>query len=276
MSCNFWKLKTQEYVLTDEKYVTLPMNLVMGKIFMNNNGVQVVNLLMHFKKATCFEVLKVQEESVMLSSGNAQGGGTQDARLPKKVTIRKNEVQKMDDAPGKFFSRYPLAKQYIDIENIERENLHKNQDNKPTGLLHYQGPIVFYAIFIIILFQIIQLFHYDIEQMYNLRLDLDQIFKIKPPDGLSDSEQGLYLSKLTSSKGFETWLKNMITTVYRSEVGTSSTLFSVKTYQIGQAAIIKYETKETACPREEVPGNFKCIFTNYNKDTQSRLIPTSF
>lgn len=97
-------IKPEEYVLTDEKYVSLPDTLTVGKMFQNNSGQQVINMLLHFKYSICFEILKPQEESIQIISGNAQGNQN-DQKLNKKIVVRKTTVAKMDNAPEKFFAK---------------------------------------------------------------------------------------------------------------------------------------------------------------------------
>jgi hypothetical protein len=265
-SCKYWKINSHEYVLTDDKYVTLPSDQTIGRMFVNENGAQVISLLLHYKYSMVFEVLKPQEESIQIASGNAQGGANSqgDAKLNKRLMVRKKAVAKMDNAPEKFFNKYPLAKEYIDIDKIERDQ-QKDMDDENSSTLHYQGPIVFYAISIIVIIQLVQLFNYDIERIYNLRLSLDSIFTVKKPE--LSTEQKPYYSQITGKAQFVEWVQATVKNVYKSKTTASTTLFAQKTVLLGEAALIKYDTKSTPCIGKSISGS-KCIYTEYSDSTK--------
>jgi hypothetical protein len=167
-------------------------------------------------------------------------------------------------SPG--FKRYPFAKEYINISKIERE---QQDGDEGFDVFHYQGPIVFYAITIIVIIQLVQLFNYDVEHIYNLRTSLNSIFLLRDLDVDSKvASSQLLLASITSKNQFQTWLSAVATKAYRPLNGNSELLFQSKTIMLGDSVLIKYDAKETAC-KAQVPGNKSCIFVTYDDSTKS-------
>lgn len=104
-SCQFWGLKPQDYILTNTKYVLLPLELTAGKLFVDSNGSQMIELLLHNKYTLCFDILKVQEEAIEINKNTAQGAQGNNQALNKNIVVRKEAVAKLDNAPEKFFER---------------------------------------------------------------------------------------------------------------------------------------------------------------------------
>lgn len=164
--------------------------------------------------------------------------------------------------------RYPLAEEYININKLENESAGSSDT---FDVFHYQGPIVFYAIAAIIIIQLVQLFNYDVEQIYNLRTSLNSLFSIENP-GLIDTHNSvnvLYLESVTSKAQFITWLQEVALTSFSSPSGISAGLFTKKTILLGEAVMIKYDTKNVSCTTQ-VPGNLTCIHVDYTDDTKRR------
>lgn len=150
--------------------------------------------------------------------------------------------------------------------------MREDKVSKKFDVFHYQGPIVFFSITIIIIIQLVQLLHYDISQIYNTRSSLNSIFSIEitekstPQDLLNEQ---LFLASVTSKTQFKNWLTRVANSTFRPEVGEYTLLFPSKTITLGDVVIIKYETKDTGC-KTKVPGNKSCIATSYSDDTKSR------
>lgn len=265
-----------DYILTDEKYVSLPSELTVGKIFLATGGNQVINLLMHFKTSLCFEIIKQQEESILISTGNNQAAGQSDNKLQKRITVRKNPSAKLDNAPQKFFARYPLSLEYIHLDKLEpKDSGPKNQTN---DIFYHQGPVVFYSVLAILIIQFIQLFHYDIEVMYNMRTSLDSVFQINPaqtPYQLAVASTPInpanyYFSKIAGVTQFSLWLDSVSHKIFRSRTGDRSSLFATKTLIIGEAALLRFDTKNKTCS-DKAPSSASCIETTYSETTRSSL-----
>lgn len=105
VSCNFWSVRPDKYVITNSKYVVLPPDMTVAKLFQDSNGEQMHELCLHNKHTLCFDISKHHEDSIEINrnSGNSNAGGSSDQKLDKKIMIRKDAVAKMDNAPEKFF-----------------------------------------------------------------------------------------------------------------------------------------------------------------------------
>lgn len=96
----------KNYVLTNSKFVMLPFDLTAGKIFVDNNGAQMIELYLHNKYTLCFEILKQQEEAIEINKNTSNAQGNQsDQKLNKRIEVRKEAVAKLDNAPEKFFQK---------------------------------------------------------------------------------------------------------------------------------------------------------------------------
>lgn len=134
--------------------------------------------------------------------------------------------------------------------------------------MHYQGPLVFYAITLIVIIQLVQLFNYDIQLIYNLRSSLDDIFALKDK---GTSSNITYFDTITSRNQFYKWFDQTVNNTYRSSSMSSKTLFANKTVILGDAALFKYETKDRDCPAKIAASNIRCIYTEYTDATKSRI-----
>ena len=118
----------------------------------------------------------------------------------------------------------------------------------------------------------IQLFNYDIENIYNLRTSLNSIFSLRNDhdiDSTVDTSK-LYMNSITSKSQFKSWLADVSNSTYRSSNGSSQLLFMNKTLMLGDTVLIKYDTRETVC-KAQVPGNKSCIYVTYSDSTKGRL-----
>ena len=259
-SCKFWKVPEEDYLMADDKYVALPGDLTISRIFMSSGGAQMIDLLFLYKHSMGFEILKPQEEMAHISTGNAQSGGGQgDQKLNRKVSVKKNTTQKLDDAPKKFFNLYPLAQEYMDVNNIDRT---QKDDivSKASPILHYQGPVVMYAIIVIIVIQLVQLFHFNIELIFECRESLNTLVTLRNPGGKS----GLYAGDITNKKDISVWLNSTLLTLY------NNTLINNKTYTVSNIVLIKYDTNVIPCGNVNTSiTNLTCSSTTYSKDTRS-------
>lgn len=105
-SCSFWGIKEEDYILTNSKYVVLPLDMTAGKIFVDSNGNQMIELLMHNKYTLCFDIIKQQEEAIEINKNTSNAQGNQsDQKLNKRIEVRKEAVAKLDNAPEKFFEK---------------------------------------------------------------------------------------------------------------------------------------------------------------------------
>lgn len=149
--------------------------------------------------------------------------------------------------------------------------MNENKVAQKFDVFHYQGPIVFFAIAIIVVIQIVQLLHYDIEQIYNLRVSLNSIFAIeRPGEDVTSSALGtsrLYLESVTSMAQFEGWLEGVVNHTTRPRDGASILLFANKTVTLGDIVLIKYRVNKVAC-KTQVPGNKSCIASSYSDETK--------
>lgn len=269
----------EDYILTDEKYVSLSGELTIGKIFLATGGNQVINLLMHFKTSLCFEIIKQQEESIQIMAGNAQAAGQSDNKLQKKITVRKNPTAKLDNAPQKFFSRYPLSTEYIHLDQLEPKD--GGTKNKTNDIFYHQGPVVFYSVLAILIIQFIQLFHYDIEVMYNMRTSLDKAFLVNQPKtpyqlGVASTpttSNTNYYSRIAGATQFGTWLDRVIYNIFRHQDEARNNLFSAKTLIIGEAALLRFDTMQKSCS-DKAPASAYCIETVYDEKTRSTQLFT--
>lgn len=105
-SCHFWGIKVEDYILTNSKYVLLPLDFTAGKLFIDSNGSQMIELFLHNKYTLCFDILKQQEESIEINKNTSNAQGNQsDQKLNKRIEVRKEAVAKLDNAPEKFFEK---------------------------------------------------------------------------------------------------------------------------------------------------------------------------
>lgn len=107
-SCNFWSVSTEEYILTDQNGVMLPVDLTVGRLFNDSNGIQMHDLVLINKYVLGFEITERHKESIeiMKNTGNTQGGGAGgDQDLKKEIKVTKEASRKMDSAPQEFFKK---------------------------------------------------------------------------------------------------------------------------------------------------------------------------
>lgn len=154
----------------------------------------------------------------------------------------------------------------------------EDKKSKKFDVYHYQGPIVFFAIAIIVTIQLVQLLHYDIEQIYNMRVSLNSIFSIEAPSedqistsATSSKKSALYLESVTSKIQFELWLSAVVNNTFKPANSRSQLLFANKTITLGDVVLIKYDVKDVTCATR-VPGNKSCIAASYTDDSKSRIL----
>ncbi len=99
-------MREEDYILTNTKYVLLPLDLTAGKLFIDSNGSQMIELLLHNRYTLCFNILKQQEESSEINKNTSNTQGNQsDQKLNKRIEVRKEAVARLDNAPEKFFDK---------------------------------------------------------------------------------------------------------------------------------------------------------------------------
>lgn len=120
--------------------------------------------------------------------------------------------------------------------NVEQE--------KVTDKFHQRGPVSFYTIFLIILIQIIQLFHFDVANINSLRASLINLLYISPDKTRLDNVA--YFSETTSRTDFKQWLQNMTSNLYTSKNNSiiPNNFFSEKCVFLGPPILLKFDAKE--------------------------------
>jgi hypothetical protein len=137
-------------------------------------------------------------------------------------------------------------KEYINLSEKELTNTGNVKRSKPTDKLHQRGPFVFYITLFIIIIQLIQLNHFDVAMINNLRGSLINIFYISPKktsrlDGIQ------YFSETTSRVDFKHWIKNMTSDDgyedHDFSLNMPNNFFSQKCMFLGPPILIKFDTK---------------------------------
>lgn len=218
-ACKFWELDPSDYQIVDEKSVTLSRSMSIRDIYTIKGGVHKINFEMINKYTTQFEVLKSHWTSSEIDGQVTTAGqntNTGSKKFRKVIRISKMNENKLENAPEKFLKRYPKMKEYINLSEKDA-NAGTVKRNKAVDKFHQRGPFVFYIIFLIIIIQLIQLNHFDVGMINNLRGSLNNLFYIKSKQG-SRLENINYFSEMTSSLGFQDWMKNMTSNLYHSNL----------------------------------------------------------
>lgn len=287
-ACKFWELDPSDYQIVDEKSVTLSRSMSIRDIYTIKGGVHKINFEMINKYTTQFEVLKSHWTSSEIDGQVTTAGqntNTGSKKFRKVIRISKMNENKLENAPEKFLKRYPKMKEYINLSEKDA-NAGTVKRNKAVDKFHQRGPFVFYIIFLIIIIQLIQLNHFDVGMINNLRGSLNNLFYIKSKQG-SRLENINYFSEMTSSLGFQDWMKNMTSNLYHSNLYDEDThykpnpnskgkddsfainmpnnFFSQKCMFLGPPILIKFDTK--------VKGK-NTYYIEYNEQTMSNPLLT--
>lgn len=230
------------------------MDLTISKLFLKLEGAQRIAFILLSKYTGGMDVLKSQEQQVQLLVGD---------KLQKDLKIELKKEGKVQNAPSMFFKEYPLMQEYIKIE--ANQDKIKNTDFR--GVFHHQGPLVFYAVLIIILLQITQLLHYDMSELYNLRNSLGSILQMKS-SGIKRSQ---YFEDITGEQPFSTWLNDTLANVLRTDSDQTANdynLFYEKNLIIGEIILVKYDSKFKPCDFKGID----CIYDVYDDTTKCILL----
>ena len=117
-------------------------------------------------------------------------------------------------------------------------------------------------LFSIILIQLIQLTHFDVEDINDLRQSLRTLFYISP--GRQKLSGIYYFSEITSRSDFKFWVYNMTSNIYESSDPriTPNNFFAQKCSFLGPPVLLKFETKSGK------GGNPLFYYSNYNEKTK--------
>jgi hypothetical protein len=187
---------------------------------------------------------------------------------------------RLENAPEKFLKRFPKMKEYINLSEKDA-NQGAVKRNKPLQKFHQRGPLVFYITLFIIIIQLVQLNHFDVAMINNLRGSLINLFYIKPKSE-AKLENIFYFSETTSRVDFKYWIKNMTSNLYHSNLydqdrhykpdvdgvdkdfafNMPNNFFSKKCMFLGPPILLKFDTKVT----EE-----NKYFVKYNEATMGKF-----
>jgi len=278
LACKFWELDHRHYQLVDEKTVTIPKTMLVQHMYKMKGGRHLLEFKMVNKHTNIFNVLKTQQEAIRIDRSGVLSGGLvlNSNRKPFKneIKITKLNENRMDNAPESFFKRFPKIVDYINIQSIEANTAKsRTVKYKSNWKTHQRGPISFYMILLIIILQLVQLFHFDVSYIYALRSSLLNLFLISPqsqskPSGVHKRSaqpfpQSTYFAEITSRTDFTAWLLSTVSNLYISKNSslTPMNFFSEKCVFIGKPAIVKFQTKV---------GDDGKYFVEYNADTLDR------
>ena len=275
-SCRFWEIDSENYVLVDDKNVTIPKKLKIREIFFMNQGTHKLSFTLINKYMTQFEILKCHIKSIVSNVpigsvtgvpgshliSSSKGGHLRDSKgFKKHIIIEKLDQNRLETSLEKFFKKFPKMKDYVNILEIDNNKVKRK---KELDTFHQRGPLAFITVFLIIVIQLIQLNHFDVAKMYNLRGSLLQLFLISP--GKMKLNDVYYFSETTSRKDFKYWVTNMTSNVYYSQnrSKTPKNFFAEKCMFVGPPVLLKFVSKTG------FDGNPALYYSNYNEKTMRK------
>lgn len=260
--------ENNSYQIVDEKYVSIPPETLVKKLFIQRGGSNLLNFVLVNKFKTCFEILRPHEQSILVNNAPGNKGAlqnTSEVRLNKDIRARLVAEKVTDNASKKMIENFPYLKTYVFMNKIE-EKTHKRKSKKQSKL-NFFGPVTFYAILFSLLFQISQIRIFSVHHMRSYHNNLLNVFLVsKDNKSVEDESDKIYYFKdISTSLDYKNWLNQAVTYIYQSKNPRTiaNTFFNSKVKFLGPALLLLTQTKSYDCS-----GN-RCFYTEYNSNTRS-------
>lgn len=212
-ACRYWSLPNSQYIIVDDRDVTIYSNITITALFMNSKErSHYFDYYLKNARTTVFDLNKNQERAVFNKKENFCET-THKKQIPKEVIITRQNLGNdvvLQAAPRRFFNEYPKMQEYINTKwifdqqkHMSENNIEKLKDSIRQDKWSHHGPIIFTALLIVLVCLFIQLWRLEsTEQLYYLRrhiIKLFQLFRLEDENHIATDKKFFDEVQTTSS-----------------------------------------------------------------------------
>lgn len=248
----YWSEELKNFQIVDERYVSIPPETTIHKLFLQRSGTNKLNFTLVNKYQTCFQILRQQEQSILINEIIEQN--KKQARFQKNIRFSILKDKLMNSVEQKMRSVFCYLNDYIKISKKDDNiNLKRKVKRRAMGPL---GPVAFYCIIMMVILQLAQLQNFNVGQIRKFKKSFESLMNI------DDSEKSF--TNMNTANDFREWLENLIEDIFDSKVEAAEkyTFFNQKVRFIGPLLFIRTDTKSFDC------RDAKCYYKQYEDSTK--------